>query len=53
MAVERVDGVVEARFSYGSGSGVVTYDPGRVDPQVFIEELEEMTGFQASVREGH
>ncbi len=51
MAVERVEGVIDAKFSYEGGSGVVTFDAEETDPDVFIRELEDRTGFLASVVE--
>jgi len=51
MAVKRVPGVVDARFSYEEGSGVVTYDAGETDPDAFIAELADKTGFIARVVE--
>ena len=49
MAVKRVPGVLEASFSYEEGSGVVTFDPERTDPETFIAELKDKTGFLGSV----
>lgn len=51
MAVQRVDGVRNATFSYARGEGVVTYDATRTTPQAFIAELERMTGYVATVRD--
>lgn len=51
MAVERVPGVIEAEFSYDDGSGIVTYRAEETDPEVFLTELEDKTGFVARVVE--
>ena len=51
MAVTRVPGVTDAQFSYEEGSGVVTYDPDETDPEAFIAELADKTGFIAHVVE--
>lgn len=47
--MKRVPGVIEARFSYEEGAGVVTFDPEVTTPDAFIRELQEKTGFIASV----
>ena len=49
MAVERVEGVESAEFSYEEGSGMVTYDPEVTSPDEFLSELERMTGFVGQV----
>ena len=51
MAVERVEGVREATFSYAKGDGFVTYDRTATSPDEFIAELERLTEFTATVRE--
>ena len=51
MAVERVEGVQEASFSYERSEGFVTYDPEMTSPEEFLAELAEMTGFRGTVRE--
>ena len=51
MAVNRVPSVIESEFSYEEGSGVVTYDPDLTDPETFIAELKDKTGFLGSVRD--
>lgn len=51
MAVNRVPGVLESEFSYEEGSGVVTYDPEATDPETFLAELAEKTGFRGRVIE--
>lgn len=51
MAVERVEGVEEARFSYERGEGFVTYDPRRTKLEEIVAELKRMTGFDAVERE--
>ena len=49
MAVERVEGVIDAEFSHEGGSGVVSFDADETDPDAFIRELADKTGFVASV----
>ncbi len=49
MAVNRVSGVIESEFNYEEGSGVVRYNPRETDPEVFIAELADKTGFVGSV----
>ena len=51
MAVERVDGVREATFSYAAAEGFVTFDTTLTSPEQFIAELDRMTDFSATVRE--
>ena len=51
MAVERVEGVREARFSYAAAAGFVTFDTTMTSPLEIIGELERMTAFSATVRE--
>ncbi len=51
MAVERVEGVREAKFSYDRGEGFVTFDRTVTSPEAFIAELERLTAFTAEVRE--
>ena len=43
--------MIESEFSYEEGSGVVTYDPDLTDPETFIAELKDKTGFLGSVRD--
>ena len=50
MAVERVEGVQEASFSYERSEGFVTYDPAMTSPEEFLAELAEMTDFRGTVR---
>jgi hypothetical protein len=50
VAVERVEGVSEATFSYQQGEGVVTFDPTLTSPEVIMVELQRMTGFVPRVR---
>ena len=40
-----MEGVESAVFSYDEASGVVTYDPEKTNPEEFLAELEQMTGF--------
>jgi copper chaperone CopZ len=51
VAVERVEGVREASFSYERSEGFVTYDPAVTSPEEFLAELAEMTDFRGTVRE--
>ena len=51
MAVQRVEGVQEASFSYERAEGFVTYDPEMTSPEEFLAELAEMTDFRGTVRE--
>ena len=51
MAVERVEGVQEASFSYERSEGFVTYDPAMTSPEEFLAELAGMTDFRGTVRE--
>ena len=51
MAVERVEGVEEASFSYDRAEGFVTYDPAMTSPEEFLAELARMTDFRGTVRE--
>lgn len=44
-------GVLESEFSYEEGSGVVTYDPEATDPETFLAELADKTGFRGRVVE--
>lgn len=51
MAVERVEGVQEADFSYARAEGFVIYDPSVTSPEEFLAELARMTDFRGIVRE--
>ncbi len=51
MALRRVEGVESVDVSYETGSGEVVYDPARTSPEIFLGELERMTGFTGVVRE--
>lgn len=51
MAVQRVEGVQAAEFSYERSEGVVTYDPERTSSDAIIAELTRMTGYTATVRD--
>ena len=51
MAVQRVEGVQEASFSYERAEGFVTYDPATTSPEEFLAELARMTDFRGTVRE--
>ncbi len=50
MAVERVDGVREAEFSYERAEGFVTFDTTMTSPDVFLAELDRMTDFSGTLR---
>lgn len=50
MAVERVEGVREANFSYESAEGLVTFDKTVTSADAILVELERMTGFSGTVR---
>ena len=51
MAVERVDGVREAEFSYERAEGFVTFDTTKTSPEEFLAELDRMTDFSGTVRD--
>ncbi len=55
MAVEKVEGVQEAKFDYQRGEGFVTYDPEVTSPDAFIGQLHRLTAYRATLREtdGH
>ena len=48
--MERVEGVREARFSYETAEGFVTFDTAVTTVTEIVSELEEMTGFNATER---
>ena len=50
MAVERVEGVREAQFSYERAEGFVTFDTTKTSPEEFLAELDRMTDFSGTVR---
>jgi len=50
VAVERVDGVREAEFSYERAEGYVTFDTTKTSPDVFLAELDRMTDYSGTVR---
>ncbi len=50
MAVERVEGVREAEFSYERAEGFVTYDTTMTSPEEFLAELDRMTDYSGTVR---
>lgn len=52
MAVQRVDGVAEAGFSYERAEGFVTFDTTLTSIQEISEELERVTGFVGVARHG-
>lgn len=49
MAVERINGVIAAEFSFEEALGVVTFDPTLISQESIIRELHRMTGFEADV----
>jgi len=51
VVLKRVPGVLDARVSYDSASAVVLYDDSETSPDVFIAQLERMTGYEARVDE--
>lgn len=48
LAVEQIEGVTEADFSYPHSKGTVTYDTTLTSPAVIIAELERATGYVAT-----
>ncbi len=50
VAVEAVDGVTDAEFSYERAEGFVRYDTTLTDVSAIIAELERKTPFDASER---
>jgi len=50
VAVQRVDGVREATFSYPRAEGLVTFDTTMTSVSEIIAELERMTAFTAARR---
>ncbi len=51
MAVNRVEGVEDSKFSYSGSEGWVTFDTTMTSPEEFLEELSTMTAFNGTVRE--
>jgi hypothetical protein len=51
VAVEKVEGVREATFSYAMGDGYVTYDETMTSPDEIIAGLQGLTAYTATVRE--
>ena len=49
VALERVPGVYRAVVSYDSASAVVRYDPALTRPEVFMAELQRLTGYRATL----
>jgi mercuric transport protein len=47
-ALKKLDGVEDAKVSFGEKNVVVTYDPDRVTPRALVEAVDE-TGFSASL----
>lgn len=52
MAVERVEGVAGATFSYDRAEGFVTFDTTRTSVEQIVAELERLTEFSATPRDG-
>ena len=50
MAVERVEGVREATFSYDRAEGFVTFDTTTTSVVEIVSELERLTDFSATKR---
>jgi len=50
VAVQRVDGVSEASFSYDRAEGFVTFDTTMTSVTAIIAELERLTDFSATKR---
>ena len=50
VAVEQIEGVTEADFSYPDGTGTVRYDTTLTSQAVIIAELERATGYRATSR---
>ncbi len=51
MAVERVEGVREATFSFDRAEGFVTYDTTLTSAEAILAELKRLTAFSGTVRE--
>lgn len=49
MVLRRIDGVEDADVSYEEARGMIVYDPSITGPDAFIPELEEMTGYDATL----
>ncbi len=49
VVLKRIDGVEAAMVSYEEGRGMIVYDPTITSPDAFIPELEEMTGYDATL----
>jgi copper chaperone CopZ len=52
VAVEKVEGVREATFSYDRSEGFVTFDTARTSVAEIAAELERLTDFTAIERAG-
>jgi copper chaperone CopZ len=50
VAVQRVDGVSEASFSYDRAEGFVTFDSTMTSVAAIVAELERLTDFSATRR---
>jgi len=50
VAVQRVEGVSEARFSYDQAEGFVTFDTTMTSVAAIVAELERLTDFSATER---
>ena len=47
-ALQRLDGVLEAKVSYREKKAVIAFDPARVTPEAMVEAIRR-AGFQAAV----
>lgn len=50
MAVERVDGVALAEFSFERGEGFVSFDTTKTSVDEIVGELQRLTDFTATER---
>jgi copper chaperone CopZ len=51
VAVERLEGVREANFSFERSEGFVTFDGTVTSAEEIVAELHRMTGYSGTVRE--
>lgn len=51
MAVERMEGVHGAAFSYENADGFVTFDSTATSVSEIIDHLDRSTGYKATLRE--
>lgn len=50
MAVERIDGVRDAAFSYREGTGTVRFDTTVTSAEAIVEGLERATAYRAKLQ---